>query len=97
MRARVYSQFRNATKHQIFISYNTEEEERFDSHTDLINGYYCTFQSGARTLGACAHVKSILWFLGFARHQENVKYPDDSLLKNVLDIANRNFREQLPY
>ena len=92
MRARVYSRFRNATKYQIFISYTTEEEERIDNRTDLINGYYCTCQSGARTLGACAHVTSILWFLGFARHQENVKYPDKSLLNNFIDTANRDLQ-----
>ena len=35
---------------------------------DVILGYYCTSQNGARTLGTCAHVASILWYLGYARH-----------------------------
>lgn len=77
IRVRIYSRFRNAKKHQIFISYSNEREEG-NNLDDLILGYYCTCQSGARTLGTCAHVTSVLWFLGFARHQPGINYPDSS-------------------
>ena len=30
--------------------------------------YYCTCKAGARTAVSCAHVASILWYLGYARH-----------------------------
>lgn len=91
LRIRIYSRFRNATRHQTFIAYavhddSDEDEEYVD---DPIIGYYCTCQCGARTLGACAHVASVLWYLGYARHLQNIRYPDDSLLDTTLDAANR--------
>lgn len=94
LRARVYSRFRNATRHQIFIAYRVDDEDcnniqNVEDDEEVILGYYCTCQSGARTLGACAHVASILWYLGYARHQPNIKYPDESLLNTTLDAANR--------
>lgn len=57
---------------------------------DPILGYYCTCKAGARTLGCCAHVASVLWFLGWARHQQNIKYPSRALLNYILDAGNRN-------
>lgn len=87
LRVRVYSRFRNSAKHQVFISFSNNDGE---DENDPITGYYCTCQSGARTLGSCAHVASIVWFLGYARYDPNVKYPDDSLLNTILDAAGRN-------
>lgn len=91
LRVRVFSRFRNSTKHQIFIAYNNENEngayDADDLH-ELIAGYYCTCQSGARTLGTCAHVTCILWFLGYARHHNNIKYPGETLLNTTLDARN---------
>lgn len=89
IRIRVYSRFRNATRHQIFISYKSVDDDEVDDEDERVLGYYCTCQSGARTLGTCAHVASILWFLGVARHQENIKYPDTSMLDSILDVADR--------
>lgn len=89
IRVRVYSRFRNNTKHQIFVAYQSSEELEEQNEDDRILGYYCTCRSGARTLGCCAHVASVIWFLGFARHQEGVKYPSASLLPVVLDAAER--------
>lgn len=91
IRVRVYSRFRNRTKHQVFISYIPENE----IEQEVINGYYCTCQSGARTLGTCAHVASILWYLGYARYQRGVKYPDGSLLNTTTDAANRGNQENI--
>lgn len=93
LRVRVYSRFRNATKYQTFIAYNNIDDDEADNadHADAyehIIGYYCTCLSGARTLGTCAHVASILWYLGYARHQNNIRYPDESLLNTTLDTRN---------
>ncbi|XP_058810265.1 uncharacterized protein LOC131675349 isoform X2 [Phymastichus coffea] len=91
LRIRLYSRFRNATRHQIFISYAVQDVDNEDRQNDedTILDYYCICQSGARTLGTCAHVASVLWYLGYARHQENIRYPDDSLLNTTSDAANR--------
>lgn len=89
IRVRVFSRFRNATKHQIFIAYNIRDADNIDDEREAIFGYYCTCKSGARTVGTCAHVTSVLWYLGYARHQPNVRYPSSSLLNTILDAAQR--------
>ncbi|KAJ8677232.1 hypothetical protein QAD02_013019 [Eretmocerus hayati] len=90
IRVRVYSRSRNATIHQTFIQYRSTDEDVADAELeDPIAGYYCTCQAGARTLGCCAHVASVLWFLGHAQHQKNVRHPSDSLPYATLDAANR--------
>ncbi|XP_050508545.1 uncharacterized protein LOC126885834 [Diabrotica virgifera virgifera] len=71
LRARVYSRFRQATKHQLWIAFQPLHLEN-DGDNILIDGYYCTCKTGARTVGSCAHVASVLWYLGYARHDANV-------------------------
>lgn len=34
-----------------------------------IKGWYCKCKNGARVVGCCAHIASVLWYLGFYRHQ----------------------------
>ena len=83
MRCRIFSRHRNATSYQVFIAFNEEHNE---NHVEgPITGHYCTCKNGARTLGACSHVTAIIWYLGFARHDENTKYPSTSVLHNVND------------
>lgn len=97
IRVRVYSRFRNAMKHQLFIAYRIEDDENEEAHgrdeedieQGVIFGYYCTCRSGARTLGCCAHVASVLWFLGYARHQARIRYPSAALLDNIMDAGHR--------
>ena len=36
---------------------------------NLITGWYCGCRSGARTLGCCAHVASVLWYSGYYRNK----------------------------
>lgn len=95
IRARLYSRFTNATHHTLYISFHEYfggigEAERIRPDVDPILGYYCTCKSGARTLGCCGHVASVLWYLGYARHQQNAQYPSDNLLRAVRDAAERN-------
>lgn len=35
---------------------------------EKITRYYCTCKIGARTLGCCSHVASVIWYLGYRRH-----------------------------
>lgn len=55
----------------------------------FVLGTYCTCIQGARTIGTCAHVVSVIWFLAFARHDESTRYPPTTLLRAVQDAANR--------
>lgn len=90
LRVRLYSRFKNRTKYQLWITYNHNE----DPNNKPITGYYCTCSSGSRTLGCCAHVASVIWFLGYARHQPNIKYPSTRLLDNIRDAGNRHNQDQ---
>lgn len=85
MRIRISSRFRNAVKHQVWIAFNEEYNQDQDvaNEGEPIFGYFCTCKVGARTLGTCAHVVSILWYLGFARHENDVKYPSLKFLRSV--------------
>lgn len=93
LRVRTFSRFRNATRHQAWIAYRSSEQEAGHEDEDedgsLILGYYCTCYSGARTLGTCAHIASILWFLGYARYIPDIRFPSSRLLDAILDAENR--------
>lgn len=55
-----------------------------------IEEYYCSCIIGKRTVGCCAHVMTIVWFLGWARFQDNIE-PPASFLDRILvreDIEN---------
>ena len=42
---------------------------------DAVSGYCCSCPNGLRTVGCCAHVATVLWFLGFGRHQSEIPIP----------------------
>jgi len=81
LRSRLHSRFTNAIKYMLWISFietlpNRQEEERIaQPQQEPIRGYYCLCKAGARTLGICAHVATVLWYLGYARYEANVRYP----------------------
>ena len=85
LRARIWSRFRNATRYQLWIEYVPNA----NVNNEPIRGYYCTCKTGARTLGTCVHIASALWYLGFARLQENVHYPSHLLLNAIDDAGDR--------
>lgn len=102
IRVRIYSRFRNATKYQLWIAYHIDDdviqqanEQDLVEDNEPILGYYCTCKTGARTLGSCAHVASVLWFLGYARHQPRVKYPSTAMLANIIDAGHRPRQEDI--
>lgn len=90
LRIRIYSRFRNATRYELWIQYNPANNENQENDNEPILGYYCTCKTGARTLGTCAHIASTLWFLGYARHQPNIKYPSTAILENIADVGERH-------
>ena len=90
VRVRLY-RFRNRTKYQIFIQFNAAAIEHVPPNQEIVPilGHYCTCKSGAKTLGCCAHISSVLWYLGYARNEPHIKYPPTDLLNNVIDAGNR--------
>ena len=59
IRFRIFSRFRHRIVHQVFISYISNHDPEVENAENVISGCYCTCQSGARTLGTCAHVAEI--------------------------------------
>jgi len=51
-----------------------------------IIGWYCTCIIGARVVGCCAHIASMLWFLGYDRHQNN-RIPSNIRNHQLLDAV----------
>ena len=82
---RICSRFQNAARYQLWIEYvpnaNVDNER--------IRGYCCTCKAGAHTLGTCLYIESVLWYLGFARLQENVYYPSHALINAIDDAGDR--------
>lgn len=57
---------------------------------NCISDYYCSCIIGKRTVGSCAHVMTIVWYLGWARHQNNIS-PPAQFLDSILireDVEN---------
>lgn len=40
-----------------------------------IKDYCCNCIVGRRTVGCCAHVMTLVWYLGWARHESNIVVP----------------------
>ena len=57
------------SRHTLAGSYNLWIE--YGPGLDPIKGWFCKCKSGSRIVGCCAHIASVMWFLGFYRHQQN--------------------------
>lgn len=77
--AKIQSRHNNNLKYKIWIKY--------DKIDGSIDGWYCTCRSGARTLGCCAHIASILWHLGYNKYQEKKQRKSLEYQNFVLDVA----------
>ena len=59
LRVRIHSRFTNSKVHYTWIHWSSE----------AVLGWYCTCPVGMRTVGCCAHVAAVIWFLSIARHE----------------------------
>jgi len=64
IRITLFSRFRNAIRHQLWIAFDEEYVQNNENRDSPILGYYC--KSGVRTLETCSHVATVIWFLGWA-------------------------------
>lgn len=50
----------------------TKNYESIVFHTkDEIKGWYCTCPDGARIVGCCSHIASVIWYLAYERFQSS--------------------------
>ena len=56
-------------------------------HTkDEIKGWYCTCPDGAKVVGCCSHIASVIWFLAYERFQgEERPKPSGAYMSVVSD------------
>ena len=76
IRGRIQSRHPSSTRYFIYILidkliFANEEKDGVDA----VSCYYCSCPNGFRTVGCCAHVATVLWFLGFGRHQSEIPIP----------------------
>ncbi len=62
IRCAIQSRHSNSTRYYVWI--------QFSLIGDPITSWYCQCKSGARTVGACAHEATIIWYLSYARHHD---------------------------
>ena len=77
LRVQIQSRHSNSTMHNLWVQYEC----------DSISGWYCTCKSGARVVGTCAHIASVLWYLGYQRHLDTCVPRCDKMLDSVLDAS----------
>lgn len=72
---RIQSRHISSKLYNIWIEYGTS-----------VTGWYCECKVGARTIGCCAHIAAVLWYLGYARHQLYSPI-QDRLTENLYDAS----------
>ena len=74
IRVKLQSRHSRTRTYQAYLLCDLDEET-----IDKIIGFYCTCTQGARSVSPCAHVASVIWFLGYGRHQLGIKTPSEFL------------------
>lgn len=80
LRGKIHSRHISRKIYYVYILYNNNMEGR-----EAIIQYYCNCLVGRRTVGCCAHVMTIIWYLSWARHENNIRQPAQ-FLDNILII-----------
>lgn len=63
VKAYMKSRYRSGKNHHIFVLVDKSK-----SGKDAIVEYYCTCESGSRTVGCCSHIMTIIWYLGYGQY-----------------------------
>ena len=64
IRVRLQSRHTSSRTYLLWIEYSPTE----------VTTWYCKCRAGARVVGVCSHIASILWYLGYARHKPHISY-----------------------
>lgn len=78
LRGRIQSRHRQSRTYYTYILVQGDMQGR-----QAIHSHYCSCIVGKRTLGCCSHIMSILWYLGWGRHQNNLS-PPALFLDNII-------------
>ena len=70
LRGKIQSRHISRKIYYVYILINNNRSGR-----EQIEQYCCNCIVGRRTVGCCAHTMTILWYLGWARHETNITPP----------------------
>lgn len=62
LRVAIQSRHTSSKKYMVWIEYGEV----------LVTAWYCQCRAGARVVGTCAHVSTVIWYLSHARHTGNL-------------------------
>lgn len=85
LQIKIQSRHVSSKIHKIWIEYDGAE--------GTIEGWYCTCKAGARTLGCCAHIALVIWYLGYYRHCERKERRCRNYKNFVIDAEKGNTEE----
>jgi hypothetical protein len=84
---KIQSRHRSNKEFRVYVQYiPTSEIEKFEA----IQSWYCECKNGSRTLGCCCHIASLLYYLSFARHQENNLHKPAQFLSDIFPSSLKN-------
>lgn len=78
IKAKMQSRFRSAATHYQFVLI----DQSLDG-IEAVNSFYCTCETGARTVGTCSHIMTVIFYLSYG-HNHNVRYPNPEILRLCL-------------
>lgn len=81
IRGRIQSRHVRSKQYYTYILVNPTREGR-----ESIEDYYCSCIHGRRTIGCCAHIASMVYFLSWARHQEQIDAPAMFLDNTIVPV-----------
>ena len=58
--SKIQSRHVSAKQYKCWISYGE----------GVINGWYCKCKAGSRVVGMCSHITCVIWYLSYARHND---------------------------
>ncbi|CAH2103328.1 unnamed protein product [Euphydryas editha] len=87
IRARIQSRHHNTTKYYIYILIDQDK-----SGAEAISGHFCQCKNGKRTIGCCAHIMTVLWFLGWGRFETEISEPAKTL-NNIFAVFEESEEE----
>jgi hypothetical protein len=77
IRCKIQSRHTNSAVHTLWVEFSSSN----------VTGWYCTCKIGARTVGCCAHVASVVWYLGYQRYSKMKSTQSSKFLSVVTDAS----------
>ena len=77
LHAKIQSRHTTNTLYNLWIKYSPA----------TICGWFCQCKCGSRTVGCCAHICSVIWYLEHSRHQCKQVNVKDRLKSSIYDAS----------